>query len=420
MSHFTVLVIGANYEDQLAPYHEYECTGHNDQYVINIDETPSMLADYEVSTKKMVQIPEGTMLAIPSDGARRVWIHPQLGNLICKYDEVFWQEDLSKGVDFMGRHPTKFVLPEGYVEVEVLKKDLMSFTEFVIEDHGERPVIQEGAAMAYDPSKFETEEDMENDPLKWGYIVQNEAGEIVKVVNRTNPNSHWDWYQVGGRWSGLLKLKPGASGVTGDGGVFGNRAAPGHADSVRKGDIDFDGMRADLEAEAAVRFDKIRALLDQCEGEADYQSWDKIWAQYMPINEKGDYDSTQVPALPGGSDAARAAYHAQRLNLTWREVVQKVSAEAKARGEEPDYNLGFIEFDQYVGVPREQYVTQQGLTAGVTYAVVKDGQWYQRGEMGWWGMSSNEKDKDQWNQEFAALVSGLSDDELLTVVDCHT
>lgn len=33
MSHFTVLVIGPNYEEQLAPYHEFECTGCDDEYV---------------------------------------------------------------------------------------------------------------------------------------------------------------------------------------------------------------------------------------------------------------------------------------------------------------------------------------------------------------------------------------------------
>lgn len=39
MSHFTVLVIGDNPEKQLQPYHEYECTGIKDEYVINVDRT---------------------------------------------------------------------------------------------------------------------------------------------------------------------------------------------------------------------------------------------------------------------------------------------------------------------------------------------------------------------------------------------
>lgn len=39
MSHFTVLVIGENPEKQLQPYHEYECTGVEDEYVIDVDRT---------------------------------------------------------------------------------------------------------------------------------------------------------------------------------------------------------------------------------------------------------------------------------------------------------------------------------------------------------------------------------------------
>jgi hypothetical protein len=46
-----------------------------------------------------------------------------------------------------------------------------------------------------------------------------------------NPRSKWDWYQVGGRWPGLLLLKqPGAKGAL-------------VVDRARKGDIDRDTMR---------------------------------------------------------------------------------------------------------------------------------------------------------------------------------
>lgn len=43
MSHFTVLVIGDNVDGQLQPYHEFECTGTNDQYVQDIDITEEVL-----------------------------------------------------------------------------------------------------------------------------------------------------------------------------------------------------------------------------------------------------------------------------------------------------------------------------------------------------------------------------------------
>lgn len=50
---------------------------------------------------------------------------------------------------------------------------------------------------------------------------------------------------------------------------------------------------------------------------------------------------------------------------------------------------------------------------------MKDGKWYEKGRMGWWGMVSGEKEQDVWNKQFTALIDGLSDDTILTVVDCH-
>ena len=50
MSHFTVMVIGPDHEAQLAPYHEFECTGVADQYVVDVDITDEfrdVMADAE-------------------------------------------------------------------------------------------------------------------------------------------------------------------------------------------------------------------------------------------------------------------------------------------------------------------------------------------------------------------------------------
>ena len=39
MSHFMVMVVGDDVEEALAPYHEYECTGIKDKYVVPVDRT---------------------------------------------------------------------------------------------------------------------------------------------------------------------------------------------------------------------------------------------------------------------------------------------------------------------------------------------------------------------------------------------
>jgi hypothetical protein len=51
--------------------------------------------------------------------------------------------------------------------------------------------------------------------------------------------------------------------------------------------------------------------------------------------------------------------------------------------------------------------------------VLKDGKWAERGEMGWFGMVSNEQDKNAWDQQFNDMLDALPDDTLITICDCH-
>ena len=39
MSHFSVMVVGNNVESLLAPFHEFECTGKDDEFVVDVDST---------------------------------------------------------------------------------------------------------------------------------------------------------------------------------------------------------------------------------------------------------------------------------------------------------------------------------------------------------------------------------------------
>jgi hypothetical protein len=55
-----------------------------------------------------------------------------------------------------------------------------------------------------------------------------------------------------------------------------------------------------------------------------------------------------------------------------------------------------------------------------TYAVVAEGAWKAKAEMGWFGVSHSEAMDDlSWVEWWDHLIGNLSDDTLLTVVDCH-
>ena len=51
--------------------------------------------------------------------------------------------------------------------------------------------------------------------------------------------------------------------------------------------------------------------------------------------------------------------------------------------------------------------------------VTEDGEWREKGEMGWWGSVSNEKTEDSWKQQFVDYVKSLDENCLVTVVDFH-
>jgi hypothetical protein len=52
MSHFMVLVAGKDPTYQLAPFHEFECTGTDDEFVKDVDKTEEFRKEYELATDK--------------------------------------------------------------------------------------------------------------------------------------------------------------------------------------------------------------------------------------------------------------------------------------------------------------------------------------------------------------------------------
>ena len=54
-----------------------------------------------------------------------------------------------------------------------------------------------------------------------------------------------------------------------------------------------------------------------------------------------------------------------------------------------------------------------------TFAVVKDGRWFERGKMGWFASVHDEKDPETWASVWNSLVRNVDPDTLITIVDCH-
>lgn len=51
--------------------------------------------------------------------------------------------------------------------------------------------------------------------------------------------------------------------------------------------------------------------------------------------------------------------------------------------------------------------------------IAPNGEWHEKGEMGWWAIITNEKGEKDWETEFKEFIDSLDEDTVVTVVDCH-
>jgi hypothetical protein len=204
-----------------------------------------------------------------------------------------------------------------------------------------------------------------------------------------NPNCKWDWWEVGGRWSGYFTLKGNKTGLKGRQYNHDRSLRPSRRPDVcYMRDIDWETMRRQSEESAAKQYDAVHKAIN---GLPKVTSWEEIRTQYQ------DMKATM--------EAARDHYWSQPAAKAFRGLPYEVT--------------GLFDSVERFQVPKEEFLQRARRGAGVSFAVVKDGKWYEKGEMGWWGMASNEKDDDTWNSMFSKMIDELPEDTLLTVVDCH-
>lgn len=151
MSHFTCLVIGDNVDEQMAPYHEFECTGEDDQYVQDIDKTEKARAEYEKDTTMMVKSPSGKIqskftkkgaykkhfLREPTEEEKK----KNGGNFFGSGNndrKLQWTSNDWK--DGKGYRSQIVEMPKGWTEVEVKTSEYESFAAWIEGYYGHKPV----------------------------------------------------------------------------------------------------------------------------------------------------------------------------------------------------------------------------------------------------------------------------------------
>ena len=181
---------------------------------------------------------------------------------------------------------------------------------------------------------------MDDCPKEYLEFFEDEECEVDDETGKKgyweNPNRKWDWYQVGGRWKELLKLKDGS---------FANQA------KVSDLDLSID--------------------------EESYNHASRFWEVVV--------ENSPISPLENPEDF---------FNLYKREYY------IDQFGSKEVYALNYATFQ--------------------TFAVItSEGKWFEKGEMGWWGVDSSTNDsRKEYNQIFNEVLEA-NGNSFITVVDCH-
>lgn len=197
------------------------------------------------------------------------------------------------------------------------------------------------------------------------YVAASCDYEIDKETGKRgyweNPNRKWDWYVVGGRWDGLLLCK--------------------------------DGTRKNVAKVKDVFFIQDQAIsgTDPIEDIHRFAGGEELIKGYR-------VPELLVPEIKTVVDQARK---------DWNEVMSAESG----------YPEGYL--SKLYG-SEDDYVKEMVTIS--TYAVLTpDGKWHERGQMGWFGMSSEteEEGKAFDDSYYENFIKNANPNHYLILVDCH-
>ena len=186
-----------------------------------------------------------------------------------------------------------------------------------------------------------------------------------------NPNAFWDWYSIGGRWPFQFLVRDTAERINGER-SWGNEDAVCEAPEgyiwvcgARKRDIAWELMKEWELQHAKKRFELLAET---------FRSGKAPEGSFWKITEDGI--------------------------------------------------ISFVTQIYFKNESEEAYLRRNGLAPDQrmvpdAYSFLQDGDWHSKGDMGWWGISSNDKKPDAWRQMLADYIDSIPDDHFIVGIDCH-
>jgi hypothetical protein len=470
MSHFTVLVIGEEPKKQLDPYWELDLTDEEaskDPRAVFVDETEEMKKEYETENSKEFYCSSNSSWGFElSKEIFKELKESPFGREIKYIKNESKMNYLKKRGKYNAYYTTK---NRNRCQDRSLWFEVISITKT---NHPDEDVCFEGKCIIRKikppkrishKTRYTTFEEFAE---RWYKRKPNENG---KYGYWHNPNAKWDWYELGGRWTGFFKLKNHESesgklwtdnqiakalsckfycseflmleairiykedklklsdfmfknsikngyniekeiekllrleypnALVGNPGLGTVPPKQGYADKTYKKFIDFEFMRAEKGNKAKKEYESIQKIF-----EGEIPKLDYLWKDIVG-GEK--YKDLKI-------DDKRKLYNSQQGIKRLNRLKKKYDHNSEKGKIIHRFYFSLDDFQ----CSKEEYTQKARDKAICTFAVLKDNKWYSRGDMGWWGAVSNEKEQENWDKEFNKLLEGLSEDTLLSVYDCH-
>jgi len=207
-----------------------------------------------------------------------------------------------------------------------------------------------------------TDEECYQDEIKWHEADQ--LDENGSVLSTYNPNSKWDWHVIGGRWKNKILVQEDCKDyVIGESSWFNQDE---RIEEVPKGYRWCDGAKV-----SDIQFEKIEELSNQ-----SYEKELRFW-----------------------------------------EIV--VDGDELKEGEEQPHNLYKVEY--YLKRYKDKETYAKLSSSFKTYALLCDGIWYEKGEMGWFGCDNATLNSElAYLDKFNEVISNpINQDKYFIIVDCH-
>lgn len=271
---------------------------------------------------------------------------------------------------------TKKLLPFHEYECTGIKE----YTEFVPAD------MEELLKDFSEHGKGETLEEFAKD---WNGYEKNSDGVFGRL---TNPNKQWDWWEVGGRWEGRLKLLSKQS-----------------VSWARNGDIDWSGMRARINDDKMKQYRLYHKILEAHK--------DDVVPEVSTVEEAEKCDPNTVTRIIRYQDMVSRQIGFEKVWPTFKDYVIFCNAQGefeKAFG----FMWGNVDSLLELSLPEEEY--QKRIDDTPTWAYIdNEGKWVEKGDMGWFGMSSKDEHHVGYRERFWSWINSLPEETTIFIVDCH-